>query len=449
MVFLFWIAYYLNQTKNRMSFELLPYCISIIKNHLESILQLEHELGELSMNDKEEKKEKESQISRLLSGLKFRDRVEMGFEPAYFWLEAQGSKSRNEFRERWIQDLLRASGMRQGNFLSYELSVEHLVPFSFCMQIQFTLSAPYLSKDDTSLHILDNPVRKEHVFKVPMIAATQWKGALRAAMTNQLARWWMELVDEGRCNRKNIKEFLRRRLQLIRLFGTEKGVGVDDSRCEHFLDELLGDKLDVQWYGKWHRRLLRRYYSRSGFFAGRLYFYPTYFERLGLEVINPHPRDTGAGSNPILFESVPAGAKGTFQILYVPMDHLAMDKKLLARQMACDLEAVTSGVKFLLTEFGFGAKTSSGYGRASNKLLKNGKLDVHCMLPDESESFEDPSSHKPKQVQVPKYLEKPGLLKEEFRNEEGGLKSEEEYKEYCKEKGLPYNKKRKQDYNSP
>ncbi len=363
-------------------------------------------------------------------------------------VKALMNKDKLRHLRRWRSELelLTPSLDRLFYFLPGSSGVTDLPLLSFIIHIPFYLQKSYLSKDDTLFHILDNPVRKEHVFKVPMIAATQWKGALRAAMTNQLARWWMELGDEGRCNRENIKEFLRRRLQLIRLFGTEKGVGVDDSRCEHFLDELLDGKLDVQWYGKWHRRLLRRYYSRSGFFAGRLYFYPTYFERLALEVINPHPRDTGAGSNPILFESVPAGAKGTFQILYVPMDHLAMDKKLLARQMACDLEAVTSGVKFLLTEFGFGAKTSSGYGRASNKLLKNGKLDVHCMLPDESESFEDPSSHKPKQVQVPKYLEKPGLLKEEFRNEEGGLKSEEEYKEYCKEKGLPYNKKRKQDY---
>ena len=38
---------------------------------------------------------------------------------------------------------------------------------------------------------------------------------------------------------------------------------------------------------------------------GRLAFFATYFDRMGLEIINPHKRDTGVGTNPIYIESVP------------------------------------------------------------------------------------------------------------------------------------------------
>ncbi|MGB9751683.1 MAG: hypothetical protein C0183_00775 [Roseiflexus castenholzii] len=31
--------------------------------------------------------------------------------------------------------------------------------------------------------------------------------------------------------------------------------------------------------------------EEATFAAGRLYFFPTFFDRLGLEVINPHPRE--------------------------------------------------------------------------------------------------------------------------------------------------------------
>ena len=86
---------------------------------------------------------------------------------------------------------------------------------SWDLQLTFTLRKPYLSRDDMDFYILDNPVKKEWVFKVPYVAPSQWKGALRAAMTRALVERGQDLSDE---------EWIESRVQLTRLFGNEKGV---------------------------------------------------------------------------------------------------------------------------------------------------------------------------------------------------------------------------------
>jgi CRISPR-associated protein Cmr2 len=43
---------------------------------------------------------------------------------------------------------------------------------------------------------------------------------------------------------------------------------------------------------------------------GRGIFYPTYFYKLSLDVINPHDRRKRAGTQPIYYEVVTEGAEG-------------------------------------------------------------------------------------------------------------------------------------------
>ncbi len=225
---------------------------------------------------------------------------------------------------------------------------------SWTIQVNFTLRKPYISKDDVDFYIIDNPVKKEWVFKVPYVAPSQWKGALRVAMTRELANWWLGLDKKDRGKHENQKEFVKRRLQLARLFGNEKSVLVDDKRFEAYLDIVAGSK----HLNRWYRRALRFLCSRTGFIQGSLHFYPTYFDRIGLEVINPHDRKTGAGKQPIYFECVPAGTPGVFSLLYVPLE------KIDEQTARDDMKAVAEGIKAMLTQYGFGAKTSSGYGVA-------------------------------------------------------------------------------------
>lgn len=243
-----------------------------------------------------------------------------------------------------------------------------LLPGSFGVSFSFRLRQPYISKDDTEFYVIDNPVKKDWVFKVPYIAPSQWKGCLHAAMVRQLADWWAGLPDEERGRDENKKEFVERRLQLVRLFGNEQGVEVDTSKFDSYLDEVGGSDL-----ARGYRDRLKKI-APGGHRRGRLVFYPTFFDRLGVEVINPHDRKTGAGKFPIYFETVPLETSGCFALLYVPFDRAGKDAGETLREAAADLYRVAAGIAFLLTEFGFGAKTASGFGVVASELPSEGTI---------------------------------------------------------------------------
>ncbi len=253
-------------------------------------------------------------------------------------------------------------------------------PGSWAVQVAFTLRKPYISKDDIVFYILDNPVKKEWVFKVPYVSPSQWKGALRAAMVRKLVEWWEGLNDGNR----DPEEFARRRFRLFILFGDEKGEEPGSVKgLAAYLDKAGGREAAEHF-----RRIIREHFrvpenKPIPHFSGRLHFYPTFFDRIGLEVINPHARNTGAGKNPIYFECVPAGAPGAFTLLYVPLDAGSKDEDTIK----ADLAAVARGIKAMLTEYGFGAKTSSGYGVAD--VRENGVEIRANGLVDAEEVFRD------------------------------------------------------------
>jgi len=254
--------------------------------------------------------------------------------------------------------------------------------FSFALRFSIILKKPCLSKDEQVFYPLDSPLRKDKVFQTPMIAATSWKGSLRAAMSRLIVQWWGKRDDAGREDRKSRKEFVAKRIRVTRIFGNERGIQPDDKTCEAFLDEAGGDRS-----ARWYRKYVKRFVSSSGSFAGRLHFFPTFFSKTGLEVINPHDRETGAGDRgPILMECVPAGEKGDFLLLYVPFDRIGGDKAETRRQVAGDLRLVSEGVKAMFIEYGFGAKTSSGFGAAD--IDGQGRLTVK--YPDTSEAIVEP-----------------------------------------------------------
>jgi len=233
---------------------------------------------------------------------------------------------------------------------------------SWAIKLDFTLRKAYLSKDDREFYILDNPVRKEWVFQVPYIAPSQWKGVLRAAMVQELKRWWGNLSAEERAAR--IEDFAKRRFRMTLLFGDEKGEEPGSLKgLAKYLDNLGGERAANLYREKVKQFFKAGAESSLPHHQGWLHFYSTYFDRIGLEVINPHPRDTGAGKQPIYFECVPAGSeddptRGTFTLLYVPLGEVTED------EMKADFRAVAEGLKAMFTVYGFGAKTSSGFGRA-------------------------------------------------------------------------------------
>jgi CRISPR-associated protein Cmr2 len=196
------------------------------------------------------------------------------------------------------------------------LDLAHFPPYTFALQFPFRLTKAYLSKDERAFYIVDNPVRRDKVFRLPYVAPSSWKGSLRAAL-------WNQGHDEDQP-------------AIRRLFGNERA-------------------------------------AEDDFQAGRLRFFPVYFKQHGLEIINPHDRNRRVGKNPILFESVPPGTPGVFSLLYVPFNRIGQDDPETRRQLAEDLALVAEGVRAMFCTYGFGAKTSSGYGTAVEGFV--GKID--------------------------------------------------------------------------
>ena len=111
---------------------------------------------------------------------------------------------------------------------------------------------------------------------------------------------------------------------------------------------------------------------------GRAIFYPTYFDRLSLEIINPHDRRKRAGTTPIHYEVVPEGADGTLQIIYIPFDAVLKSEKDLKDEVKTDLENLCRAVE-KLQERGIGAKTKLGWGRFNleeKKYCVNGDIEA-------------------------------------------------------------------------
>jgi len=316
-----------------------------------------------------------------------------------------------------------------------------LLPFgSLFLQFDFTLATPYISKDDELFYMTEsvNPVRKDKVFKIPMCAASSWKGALRWT-ANQI-----HLVNQAQQLRA--AEFAQRRFSLARLFGDEKGEeGNKPDDLAKFLNELKPEATPL------YRQMLRHHFSVDEketlpHHRGRLLCYPTFFDLIDIEVINPHSRETKAGKQPIYFESVPAGATGTFTLLYVPFDRIGEDAAETRAEVAEDLTLIAEGVQAMLTLYGFGAKTSSGFGLAVN-AVRDGIVVVGGLPYEAEPSVPDAVPPAPAQPDLPRYLAAPFRLDPDFVSETGGLKSEAEYQRLITGRGQRYAKKDKQLYD--
>lgn len=316
-----------------------------------------------------------------------------------------------------------------------------LPAYSAVIHFRFQLHKPYLSKDDTAFYVLDNPVRKERIFGMPMVAPTQWKGALRAAMTYRLADWWLGLDDMARAQRAQHHQFVTQRTNLVRLFGSEKGVQVDGQRLDAYLDRI-GGKQAAQLY----RRYLRLFVLPTGFRAGRLRFFPTFFTRIGLEVINPHERPTRAGTLPIYIESAPHKSQGIFTLLYIPFDCIGDDEAETRRQVGADLQELGRGLRAMLTSYGFGAKTSSGFGVAEDHLVEPGQLVVK-VTGLSLEEHEEPKPTRPRRKKkLRRYWKAENQLKDEFLTPTGEFVPEEEYEACIEALGQEYRKRDRQLY---
>ena len=186
----------------------------------------------------------------------------------------------------------------------------------FALEVEFELLTPWYSKDDRVFHVMDNLVRKDRVFGVPFMAASSWKGLLRWACRMQVGLREHLRKNEGRLEGWRDPDWI------LHLFGNEKG-------------------------------------EEEAFHQGALVFYPTWFDKIGFEVINPHSRERRAGTQPIYYEVVPPGAKGTLYLLYAPW--AGMKPYVNPEEF---LSTLLEAVETLLANYGISAKRTAGWGTA-------------------------------------------------------------------------------------
>ncbi len=295
-----------------------------LSEHIDLLEQANKELKEAKkLRDKHARKQASKGAENKIKSIAIKV-VENEPHLAYLLYEANQSELKNSVREAWQNKLTVEPIPQSFQFLPDQSAITCMPRLSFFLRLKFKLYKPYISKDDTEFYLLDNPVRKDKVFQNPMVGPTSWKGALRTAL------WQLGYSDSHESS--------------LRLFGNS-------------------NESDEQQ-------------------AGRLYFYPTFFDQIGLEVINPHSRETGVGERgPIMIECVPQDATGELCFVYIPLGSATEQNSIeQANEIAHDLEVLCQGIQAMLTVYGFGAKTSSGFGTAEDLLPEEGILSVRAAL---------------------------------------------------------------------
>jgi CRISPR-associated protein Cmr2 len=241
-----------------------------------------------------------------------------GFVDACTVLSCRDKEVKNQARKRYLKHASESS-FRLPEGFPFEPDFSRLpYPSWLGIEVSFTLETAWCSKDDRLFHVLDNPVRKDRVFGIPFMPASSWKGLLR-----WVCRMQAGLLDHLQKNNMKMDGW-KDPSWIVHFFGNEKG-------------------------------------EEDAFSRGALVFYPTWFGKIGYEVINPHSRVRRAGTQPIYYEVVPAETAGKLHLLYAPLP-LRTGKKII--NPGETLSKLVDTVEALLSAYGISAKRTAGWGTA-------------------------------------------------------------------------------------
>jgi len=301
-----------------------------------------------------------------------------------------------------IQTIKHISGIYDNQHLeSVQNYIEKLPKHSFAIWFKFKLKAPYFSKDDDEFYIVQNPVIKETNFKVPMIRGSAWKGALASAFRELINKdndldskkekidSFLRIFGAGSEIIKELEKYLKNKSENLEKFKKEflnfvlfeLGLEVNqeliqtvrEAKNYQDISNLLADKVWEKFKNS-QKNLPIEFQTHKG----RAIFYPTYFDKLSLEIINPHDRQKRAGTNPIHYEVVPKDTEGVFQLIYIPFDAVLKTDEEIREESQEDLANIIKALK-QLSENGVGAKTKLGWGRfeiLDKKVCLNSDLEV-------------------------------------------------------------------------
>jgi len=259
--------------------------------------------------------------------------------------------------------------------------IEKLPKYSFTVWVKFKLLEPYFSRDDDEFYIIQNPILKETAFKVPMVRGSSWKGALAGTFKkllndnnekSKIIESYLRIFGAGSESIKGIESYLREKSSSLKEFkdkvlefmlfelGMEiKKEDIDEIKTEN--DELkLIQKLKSKISNKLEKSQLNLPIEFQTH-KGRAVFYPTYFDKISLEIINPHDRRKRTGTVPIHYEVVPKNTEGILQIVYIPFDGVLKENDVIKREAEKDLENLLLAIK-KVSQDGIGAKTKLGWG---------------------------------------------------------------------------------------
>ncbi|SHH27857.1 CRISPR-associated protein Cmr2 [Thermosyntropha lipolytica DSM 11003] len=265
--------------------------------------------------------------------------------------------------------------------------LETLPAYSFVLWARFKLKQPYFSRDDEELYLVHNPVLKDKAFKVPVIRGSGWKGNIASVLKDIVGEKenkrtaiesYFRLLGAGSEYIKALEEELTRmykdeeingekvKSHLFSFLLFELGIRIEKDlldriknlESEEDLEEIIytalgmiGEEEEKTW--GWMREWGTR--------RGRAIFYPTFFDSITLEVINPHHRRRRAGRGPVFYEAVPAGSEGILQIAYVPFTGVFKRDEEVKKEVEEDLRLLLEALE-RLAERGLGAKTRWGWG---------------------------------------------------------------------------------------
>lgn len=223
------------------------------------------------------------------------------------------------------------------DFYPKEDDIKELPQNSVLIKISFTLKKTYTSKGEGAFYItgkgsLENPIVRDKLTGLPMVRPSTWKGNLRFAA--EKVEW-----QEEEEKKKIIK----------RLFGSEP-------------EEEKAQK-------------------------GRLYFFPTFFEKEAeKDVITPLDRKKRTPARgPIALEVMKPDAEGEFYLLYVPYPR---GEDFEEGQIKEDLLFVVEALNLMFYIYGFSAKKTAGFG-VIEREVKDGKIFIKGLEPKDFSNLEE------------------------------------------------------------
>ena len=248
---------------------------------------------------------------------------------------------RHGFETAMVDDPKRARGpakslpcrkdeLKNAGLLDFDPDLALFPPGSAAVTLRFRLLTPLLTRDDDPFYLFDNPVRKDHIFGVPYLAAASVKGLTSDAYQRGFPAEtpWVEL---GKDDQSRTLRYRADQPRACRLFG----VASDDN-------------------------------ERQASEAGRLNVQPVWFSHVQYLVMNPTKTDgSGIGTQPIQFEAVaPMDEKGKPVEAEVKLTYFnpAGAKESDIATARGDLACLVATLAAWWPSLGLGAKRLAGYG---------------------------------------------------------------------------------------